>query len=127
MFVEVESNPNCENSVFLRFKEVAPAQPVSHVKIYERTSRGEWCAVTGWCDDPEQAVCSAYAQKVEDSGAGVTLLVFGGNYGVRLKPENCQDDWELDHPEQWGEAYLSLSDERDIRYEQSYGCIKDSP
>jgi len=119
MFVEVESNPNWENSVFLRFKEVAPAQPVSHVKIYERTSRGEWCAVTGWCDDSQQAVCSAYAQKVEDSGAGVTLLVFGGNYGVRLKPESSLDEWDLDHPEQWGEAYLSLSDERDLRFEQS--------
>jgi len=118
MFVEVESNRNWESSVFLRFKEVAPAQPVSHVKIYDRTSRGEWCAVTGWCDDCDQPVCSAHAQKVEDSGAGVTFLVFGGNYGVRLKPEKCQDDWDLEQPEQWGEAYLSLSDERDLRYTQ---------
>ena len=119
MLVDVEGNPNCESSVFLRFKQVAPAQPVSHVKIYDRDFRGEWCAVTGWCDDSDQPACSAYAQKVEDSGAGVTLLVFGGNYGVRLKPENCQDKWDLEHPEQWGEAYLSLSDERDLRYTQS--------
>ena len=119
MFVEVESNPNCESSVFLRFKEVAPAQPVSHVKIFDRTSRGEWCTVTGWCDDSHQPACSVYAQKVEDSGSGVTFLVFGGIYGVRLKPENCQDEWDLEHPEQWGEAYLSLSDERDIRFIES--------
>ncbi len=118
MFVEVESNPNCESSVFLRFKEVAPPRPIGHVKIYDRKSQGEWCAVTGWCDDNDRPVCSAYAQKVEDSGAGLTLLVFGGNFGVRLKPENCLDDWDLNHPEQWGEAYLSLSDEGDIRYSQ---------
>jgi hypothetical protein len=116
MFVEVDSNPNCGSSVFLRFKEVAPPQAISHVKIYDRSSRGEWCAVTGWCDDPHLPACPAYVQKVEDSGAGVALLVFGGNYGIRLKPESCLDDWSLDHPEQWGEAYLSLSDERDVRW-----------
>ena len=116
MYVEVESNPNCETSVFLRFKEVNLAQPVTHVKIYDRTSRGEWCSVTGWCDDPDQPACSAYAQLVEDSGAGMTYLVFGGNWGVRLKSADCHDDWEIGHPAQWGEAYLSLSDERDVRY-----------
>ena len=119
MFIEVEGNSNCESSVFLRFKEVAPAQPVSHVKLYDRTLRGEWCAVTGWCDDDNQPLCPAYAQKVEDSGAGFTLLVFGGNYGIRLKPETSQENWDLGDPEQWGEAYLSLSDERDIRYQES--------
>ena len=116
MFLEVESNPNCENSIFLRFKELGPAHPVSHVKIYDRTSRGEWCSVTGWSDDSHQPLCSAFAQKVEDSGAGVTFLVFGGNWGLRLKPEASEDDWNLEHANQWGEAYLSLGDERDIRY-----------
>lgn len=118
MFVEVESSPNCESSVFLRFKEVGPAQPVTHVKLYDTIPRGEWYSVVGWCEDSDQPVCSAFAQKVEDSGAGVTILVFGGNLGLRLKPDRCNDDWDLEHPDQWGEAYLSLSDERDIRYKQ---------
>ena len=56
MFVEVEDNPNCESSVFLRFKEVGPARRISHVKVFERASRGEWCSVVGWCEDTDQPV-----------------------------------------------------------------------
>ena len=116
MFVEVENNPNCESSVFIRFKEVEPARPISHVKIYDRTPRGEWCSIIGWCEDLEHPECSAFAQKIEDSGAGLAILVFGGNWGVRLKPESCNDHWDLENTNQWGEPYLSLSDERDLRY-----------
>ena len=116
MFVEVESNSNCEGSVFLRFKELGPARQITHVKTYERTSHGEWCAVVGWCDEPSQPVCSAYCQKVEDSGTGFSYLVFGGNGGIRLRPENSSEHWSLDSSDQWGELYLSLSEERDIRY-----------
>ncbi len=47
MFIEVEENPNCETSVFLRFKELGPAQRLRQVKSYERSSRGEWCDVVG--------------------------------------------------------------------------------
>ena len=117
MFVEVEDNPNCESSVFLRFKEVGPVRRISHVKIFERTSRGEWCSVVGWCEDADQPVCPAVAQKVEDSGAGFAILIFGGSWGLRLKPESSQDDWDLENREQWGEAYLTIGDERDVRYE----------
>lgn len=116
MFVEVESNPNYEGSVFLRFKEVGPARPISHVKIYDRTSQGEWCSIVGWCEGSDDPKCQAFAQRVEDSGAGLAILVFGGNWGLRLKPESCQDDWALENQEQWGEAYLSFADQRDVRY-----------
>ena len=116
MFVEVENNPNCEGSVFLRFKELGQARQITHVKTYDRNSRGEWCAVAGWCDDPHQPVCPAFAQKVEDSGTGISYLIFGGNCGIRFRPESSFENWNLESTEQWGEAYLSLSDERDIRY-----------
>ncbi|MEW6247161.1 MAG: hypothetical protein AB1555_10680 [Nitrospirota bacterium] len=117
MFVEVESNPNCETNVFARFKEAGPARRVIQLKAYERTSRGEWCWVTGWSDDPERPCCPAYAQLVEDSGAGLAYLVFGGIYGIRLKPVALQEEWSLESRNQWGEPYLSLADVRDIRFE----------
>ncbi len=116
MFIEVDSNTNCESSVFLRFKEIGPSRKITHVKIYDRIAKGEWCLITGWCDSPEQANCDASAQQVEDSGAGLAVLVFGGNYGVRLRPETSGGRWDLEDSQQWGEAYLLLSDERDIRY-----------
>ena len=119
MFVEVEENANCETSVFLRFKELAPSRKITHVKIYDHTPQGEWCLITGWSDQPEQSTCDAFAQKVEDSGAGMALLVFGGNCGIRLKPEANQDSWDVGSDKQWGEAYLLLSSERDIRYAET--------
>ena len=36
MIVEVESNENCEASVFARFKEIGPARLVLQVRLYDR-------------------------------------------------------------------------------------------
>lgn len=116
MFVEVESNSNCEVSVFVRFKEVGPARRVIQVKTFERLSEGEWCWVTGWSDNPDHPCCPASAQLVEDSGAGLTHLVWGGVWGVRLKPVLLQEGWNIDSRNQWGEPYLSLADSNDIVY-----------
>ena len=118
MILEIESNPNCEQSLFLRFKEAGPPKRVVKVRTFERRSEGEWCWVTGWTDDPGRPACPAHAQLVEDSGAGLTHLVYGGIYGVRLKPVVLSEDWSLHSPNQWGEPYLSLADPRDIIFEE---------
>jgi hypothetical protein len=115
MFVEVEANPNCETSCFARFKEIGPPRRVAQVRTYERRAQGEWCWVTGWTDESPQT-CPAYARPVEDSGAGVAHLIYGGVWGVRLKPVTLSEDWNLESAHQWGEPYLSLADEKDIRY-----------
>ena len=120
MVVEVESNPNCEQSVCARFKEAGPARRVMQVKTCERISEGEWCWVTGWTDNPGQPRCPAHAQRVEDSGSGLAYLVFGGIGGIRVKPAQLSEDWDLDSPNQWGEPYLLLADEKDIRYEVNH-------
>lgn len=73
--------------------------------------------VTGWCDDGDQPFRPAYAQKVEDSGSGSAFIVFGGNWGIRLKLEGNTNNWNIEDPHQWGEGYLSFGDERDLRYE----------
>ena len=117
MIIEVETNQNCEQSLFAKFKEVGPARKVTKVKCFERVSRGEWCWVTGWSDDESSPVCPAYAQTVEDSGAGLVVLVFGGLHGIRLKPVSVEEEWRLDSSNQWGETYLSLSDAKDLVYD----------
>ncbi|GKS60395.1 hypothetical protein YTPLAS18_39220 [Nitrospira sp.] len=116
MIVEVESNENTETSVFARFKEAGPAKPVVQVRLYDRAPSGEWCWVTGWSDAPDAPSCPAYAQLVEDSGAGLAYLVYGGLYGLRFKPIEIDESWSLQSLNQWGEAYLLLADERDLRY-----------
>jgi len=121
MYVEVESNSNCGNSVFLRFRELDLARPVGQVRVYDRVSTGEWCWVTGWQDDVSAPRCPAVAQPVEDSGAGVVYLVSGGNWGIRLKPLEPNEVWSLENPRQWGEAYLLLADRRDVRFADEIG------
>ena len=116
MIVEVESNENCEASFFARFKEAGPARPVEQARLFERNPAGEWYWVTGWSDNTETPACPAYAQLVEDSGSGLAHLVYGGIYGLRFKPITIEEPWSLVSPHQWGEAYLSLASERDLRY-----------
>jgi hypothetical protein len=116
MIVEVESNDNCEG-FFARFKEVKPARPVHQVKLYDRNPAGEWSWVTGWSENEQSPECAAYTQLVEDSGAGLTHLVYGGLYGLRFKPLHLDEPWSLQSAHQWGEAYLSLADDRDLHYE----------
>ncbi len=121
MVVEVESNPNCESSLYARFKESGPVRRVEQVRTFERRAEGEWCWVTGWTDDPEHPRSPAQAQLVEDSGSGLTYVVFGGLWGIRLKPVALDEDWNLESRNQWGEPYLALADQRDIRYAEETG------
>ncbi len=116
MIVEVEPNENCDSSFFARFKEAGPARPVVQVRLSERNPSGEWYWVTGWSDNAKAPVCQAYAQLVEDSGSGLAYVVFGGIYGLRLRPITLEEPWSLQSSHQWGEAYLSLADVRDVRY-----------
>jgi len=116
MYVEVDANPNCDRSVFIRFRELGQPRTVLQVKVYDRISTGEWCHVTGWQDDPVKPACPVVARPVEDSGAGVAYLVSGGNWGIRLKPIQADEEWRLDSRQQWGEAYLLLTDQRDVRF-----------
>jgi hypothetical protein len=116
MYVEVEANPNCAESVFIRFREQGPPRPVIQVRLYDRVSTGEWYWVTGWQSDPAQPHCVATGQPVEDSGSGVVYLVSGGSWGLRLKPVLVNEDWALESAAQWGEAYLLLTERRDIRF-----------
>ncbi len=115
MFLEVEQNPNCGASVFLRFKALGQARQLRQVRSYEHSARGEWCDVVGWTDDDSRPVCPAMARPVEESGHGTAYVVFGGPWGLRLKRAGAREDWSLNSPRQWGEPYLLLTDARDLR------------
>ena len=116
MIIEVEANDNCETGLFVRFKEASEARPVLQVRLYDRNPAGAWYWITGWSDDREAPVCPAYAQVVEDSGSGLAHVVYGGLYGLRFKPIDLDESWDLGSQHQWGDAYLLLASDRDLRY-----------
>ena len=124
MYFEVDDNPNYSGSVSMRFKELGPARPIIQLRVSDRKSDGETstssveslCWVTGWCDDAKQPRSPAYVQPVEESGLGLAYLIYGGNWGIPLKPVTLNEDWNLASPNQWGEAFLLISDLRGIVY-----------
>ena len=116
VYFEVEENPNCSENVSMRFKELGPARTVKQVRVSDRPEGSELCWVTGWRDDSAQPVCPAYAQKVEESGLGTAYLIYGGNWGIRLRPVGMEEEWDLESPNQWGEPFLLLGSARNLIY-----------
>ena len=93
--VFVEPNDNAPEGCGLRFRSEAAPQPVARVE-YD----GRPCAVVGWASAGGGSACAAQSALVEDSSAGTALLIFGGDWGVRLTP--------LDGGAPFGEPYLLL-------------------
>jgi len=114
MYLEVEENPNCEGTPLQAFSALSPPRPVEKMWL-DRGGKRHLFWVTGI--DPGGKTCSAYAQKVQDSGSGVSFLIYGGSWGIRFKPaEQETKPWNLTDPDQWGEPYKFYGDERDLVY-----------
>lgn len=116
MYLEIEENPNCEATPLQVFQTLSPARRVQQMKLH-REGRQVLCWVTGI--DKGGAFCPVYAQKVSDSGGGVSMLVYGGAWGIRFKPvDREQDPWDFSDSHQWGEPYKFYGDETDLIYDE---------
>ena len=83
------------------------SDPRTITQVFTADSRGSdrWCEVTGWS---ESGPCPALAALSEDSGEGVVLLVYGGDQGIRLRPAESGEAWDVSNHNQWGEPCLML-------------------
>lgn len=112
MFIEIEPNPNCKKSDLFVFNEMEDPKPVSGLKL---TKNGEEITADVTGVDVGAKFVQAFAQKVQDSGAGFGYLIFGGAWGIRLRPQKLRSEtWDLKNPHQWGEAYLVYADEEGL-------------
>lgn len=102
--VDVEENGNCW-PLHRIFQTLGPLQPVNTIAAPDPMGVDAMCRVTGWSD---RGPCPAYAVLVADSGEGAVTLVFGGDEGIRLKPVDSLESWDLQSPNQWGEPCLLL-------------------
>ena len=112
--VEVEPNDNTPMSANLAFKNLGDAFPVAIVRIFEGEPEGKLYSVTGWQSADEGSPAPAYAVQVEDSGSGAAYLIYGGDWGVRLRPADSDGDWSTSDTDQFGETHLMLADREDI-------------
>ena len=112
--VEVEPNDNTPMMAQQVYKNVGVPFPVSHVRIYEGEPDGQLCAITGWSSAESGPEVPAYAVLIDDSSEGRAILVYGGDWGVRLRPAESETPWSLEDANQWGETHLVLASEDDL-------------
>ena len=119
LMLEIADNPNCEPVDLRVFENLDAARRVTHVRLEREPGRPVWCEVVGWGADG--APRPARAQKVSDSGNGTALLVYGGEAGLRLRPEGAAAPWGLAQPAQWGAPFLLMDSAEDARLEPADG------
>ena len=103
--VDVQAGRNTDWAVVKMFQAHEEPREVTRVVCGLPDGTTGLCQVTGWSG---HGPVSAYAAKVFDSGEGVVLLVFGGDEGIRLKPGDSIEPWDLASARQWGEPCLLL-------------------
>ncbi|HTS30963.1 MAG TPA: hypothetical protein VMH81_34060 [Bryobacteraceae bacterium] len=114
ILLEIAENPNCEALAGQVFQCRSAARVVTHVHC-EHDGAAGWSLLTGIHEGG--APCAATACIVEDSGEGACFLVVGGEWGLRLKPTDSADEWDLANRAQWGVPYLLLGgDGADLRF-----------
>lgn len=99
--VFIEANPNCPEGCDQRFSASGEARPVTWVRHCPGGDETILCDVSGWSSAGGGSPCPAQAVAVEDSSSGVSTLVYGGDWGLRLTPRGG---------EPFGEPYLLLAD-----------------
>jgi len=113
ILIEIPDNSNCAAVDLRVFHDLEPAQPVSQVRLVHDGTPPQWYDVTGWTASAQP--CPAWLQKVDDSGDGVAFLLYGGEAGLRFRPSGDQEPWRSESPQQWGEPFLIVADQADIR------------
>ncbi len=99
----IDPNPNCPEGCDQRFQTTAEPRPVRLIRYARGGGESVDCDVAGWTGEGGGAPCPAWAVPVEDSGAGVATLLYGGDWGLRLTPR--------DGSAPFGEPYLLLDEE----------------
>ena len=114
IYLEVEENENCEYMPMLAYEMQRDAVPITRVMLSDPDRPQGVCRVTGWSSEGDGTPCEAMYVPVSDSGLAVVHLVYGGDWGIRLKLDGSEAPWDIHNPDQWGEPYLMLTDEADI-------------
>jgi len=117
MYLIVEENQNCsaEERVFSSSGE---EKIVLSVQVETPDSSVSWCDVVGVEESGQ--FTHAKAVQVEDSGAGLAWLVYGGLWGLRFRKKGDTTEWSLENKRQWGEPFKVLDiSAQDIHFQSS--------
>jgi hypothetical protein len=105
-----------DEEICATFQELSSPSKVKQIMIFEK-GQEILCDVTGWKSEPEPSPTPAFAQKVTDSGDAQAILIHGGDLGILLKPENLNEHWNPESPNQIHRAYMVVSKDSVVAYE----------
>ena len=114
MHISVNANSNCQGSEEFVFNELGPSRKIKGIRISERGQDID-CEVVGV--DAQGRFVDAFAVKVADSGAGFAYMIYGSDWGIRIRPSLfLKEAWNLSDIHQWGEPFKIYGSEEDIIY-----------
>ena len=99
----IDPNPNCPEGCGQRFQATSEPRSVRRIRYSPGDGTTLECEIVGWSSAGGGASCPAFSVRVEDSGAGVATLLYGGDWGLRLVPRDGRPPF--------GEPYLLVDDE----------------
>ena len=97
MILRVERNPNCINLEPTELREVSPATEISRIRVRwksmpegaERlTEEFVWADIWGWSSREGGSSSAAYAQRVLDPDGDEGVIIYGGDWGVKILVRN---------------------------------------
>ena len=114
IFVEVEENPNSWYLPMQAFEIRGDVRTAPAIRV-DAVSGGEGPhEIVGWSSDGEGTPCEVIYVEVSDSGAAVSLLIKGGDYGIRMRPQGSSGPWRLGDDAQRGDPYMLVAAEVEI-------------
>lgn len=112
MQIQVQANPNCEGSEQFVFTEIEPPRVLRGLKTMDR-GQEIICEVVGV--EAGGGFTDAHVVKITDSGEGFAYLIYGGDWGIRIRPSShANEAWSLQNARQWGESFKIYGSEEDI-------------
>ncbi len=113
VWIDIEDNDNCGYFPMQTFEVRGQERIASSILLDDVTSVEGRCEAVGWS---EEGRCAVRVVPVGDSGAGESILVYGGNHGIRLRSADSGSDWSLESEDEFGEPYMLLPTGSEIEF-----------
>ena len=97
MILRVEGNPNCVDLEPTELREVSPPVEISRVRVRWKTmpdgadtlmEEFVWADIRGWSSQIGGSSCRAYAQRVIDPEDDEGVIIYGGDWGLKIVVRN---------------------------------------
>ena len=97
MILRVDRNANCINLEPTELQEVSPSVELSRIRVRWKsmpdgtdslTEEFVWADIWGWSSQEGGSPSSAYAQRVIDPEGDEGVIIYGGDWGVKILVKN---------------------------------------